>query len=113
MLLQMQNGSLSQFADDTCLICYGDDHTQVKDFLSSDLDFLTRWIATSKMQFNVEKSRVMWFSVKPFNFLTTVPPILLEGTPIVNVSKQKYLGITIDINLTWAYHVFNVCKKMV
>ena len=39
-------------------------------------------------------------------------PILLEGTPKVNVSKQKYLGITIDSNLTWAYHVANVCKKM-
>ena len=36
-----------QFADDTCLICYSDDHTQVKDFLSSNLDSLTRWIATS------------------------------------------------------------------
>ena len=30
---------------------------------------------------------------------------------LVNVSKQKYLGITIDSNLTWAYHVANVCKK--
>ena len=36
MPLQIQNGSLLQFADDTCLICYDGDHTQVKDFLSSD-----------------------------------------------------------------------------
>ena len=48
MLLQIQNGLLLQFAD-TCPICNGDDHTQVKDFLSSDLDSLARWIATSKM----------------------------------------------------------------
>ena len=41
-----------------------------------------------------------------------VPPILLERTPLVNVSKQKYLGITINSNLTWACHVTNVCKKM-
>ena len=107
--LKIQNGSLLQFADDNCLICYGDDHTQVKDFLSSDLDSLARWIATSKMQ---EKSHVMWFSVKSSKSITTVLPILLKGTPLVNVSKQKYLGITIDRNLTWAYHVANVCKKM-
>ena len=69
-------------------------------------------IPMSKMQINVEKSHVMWFYVKSFNSLTTLPPILLEGTPLVNVSKQKYLGITIDNNLTWAYHVANVCKKM-
>ena len=112
MLLQIQNGSLLQFADDTCLTCYGDDHTQIKNFLNSDLDSLARWIYTSKMQVNVEKSRVMWLSVKSFNSPTIVPPILLEGTPLVNVSKQKYLVMTIDSNLTWAYHVVNVCKKM-
>ena len=46
----------------------------------------------------MEKFRVMWFSVKFFNTPTTVPPILLEGTSLVNVSKQKYMGITIDSN---------------
>ena len=114
MLLQIQNGSILQLTDDTCLmtlICYGDDRTQVKDSLSSDLDSLAKCIATSKMQVTVEKSHVMWFSVKSFNSPTTVPHILLEGT-LVNVSKQKYLGITIDSNLTWAYHVANVCKNM-
>ena len=57
----------------------------------------------------MEKSHVMWFPVKSFNSPTTVPPMLLESTPL---SKQKYLGITIDNNLTWAYHVANKCKKM-
>ena len=54
----------------------------------------------------------MWFSVKSSKSSTTVQPILQEGTPLANVSKQKYLGITIDSNLTWAYHVADVCKKM-
>ena len=42
MPLQIQNKSLLQFTDNTCPICYGDDHTQVKDFLSSDLDSVAR-----------------------------------------------------------------------
>ena len=112
ILLQEQNGSFLQFTDGTCLICYGDDYTPVKDFLSSDLDSLARWVATSKMQVNVEKSHVMWLSVKSLISPTTVPPILLESTPLVNVSKQKYLVITIDSNLTWVYYVANGCKKM-
>ena len=57
-------------------------------------------------------SSVMWFSVKPSKSSITVPTILLEGTPLVNVNKQKYLGITIDRILTLACHVANVCKKM-
>ena len=64
-----------------------------------DLDSLARWIATGKMQVNVEKSCVMWFSVKSFNSPTTVLPILLKSTPLVNTSKQKYLKIIINSNL--------------
>ena len=64
------------------------------------------------MQVNVEKSHVVWFSVKSSKSPTTVLPILLKGIPLAKVSKQKYLGITIDSNLTWAYHVANACKKM-
>ena len=82
MPLQIRKWSLLQFADDTCLICCGDDHTQVKDFLKCcDLDSLARWIATSKTQVNVEKSSVKWFSVKCSKSSTTVLPVLLEGTP--------------------------------
>ena len=76
------------------------------------LDSLARWNATSQTHINVEKSRVMWFSIKSSKSPTTVLLVLLEGTPLVNMSKQKYLGITIDSNLIWAYHVANVCKKM-
>ena len=80
MPLQIQNRTLLQFADDTCLICFGDDHTQVKNSLCSDLASLAGWIATSKMQVNVEKSHVVWFSVKSLKSSTVMPPILLEGS---------------------------------
>ena len=112
MPLQIRNGTLLQYADDTCLICCGDDQTQVKNCLCSDSASLAGWIAASKMHVNVEKSSVMWFSVKSPKSSTVVPPILLECTPLVNVIEQKYLGITIDSNLTWAFHVANVCKKI-
>ena len=59
----------------------------------------------------MEKSCVMWFSVKTFNSPTTVLLILLEGTPLVNVSKQKYLGITTNSNLTWAYMLLMFARR--
>ena len=80
MLLQIQNGS--HLSDDICLICYGNDHTQIKDFLS-----IQWWIAISNVQVNVNKSHVMWFLVKSSKPPTTrgaaasigshQPPLLL------------------------------------
>ena len=30
----------------------------------------------------------------------------------MNVSKQKYLGVIIDSDITWIYYVAHVCKNM-
>jgi len=37
MSLQVKNGILVQFADDTCLICYENDHSSVSQMLCEDL----------------------------------------------------------------------------
>ena len=72
---------------------------------------IARWIATSysRMQVNIGKTSVMWFSVRSSKTSIATPTIFLEG---MNVSKQKYLGIIIDSNLIWVHHVAHVCKKM-
>ena len=46
MPLQVWHGTL-QFADDTCLICSGDNYEHVKNMLC-DFSTLSRWIKSSK-----------------------------------------------------------------
>jgi len=55
MPLQVRNGILVQFADDTSLICYGDDHSSVSQMLCEDLCSLHLWVRDSRMSFNVNK----------------------------------------------------------
>ena len=62
MPLQVRHSCLLQFADDTCLICRGQSPTAVSKMLNADLCLLSYWVRNSKMQFNIEKSSVMWFS---------------------------------------------------
>jgi len=63
MPLQVKHGILVQFADDTCLMCYGDDHSSVSQKLYEDLCSLHLWVQDSQMGFNIGKSNVMWFNV--------------------------------------------------
>ena len=44
---QVKHGILVQFADDTCLICCGEDHTSVSQMLCEDLCLLHSWVVDS------------------------------------------------------------------
>ena len=51
--------------------------------------------SVSKIQFNIKKSSVMWFSTK-----SCQPQVFIDETPLSQVDKQKYLGVTFDSRLT-------------
>ena len=113
MPLQVQHGSLLQYADDTCLICCGNTHHDVAQMLSKDLKSLPGWIANGKMLINIKnpKSSLMWFNVRSSRSVT-LPPITVDGHSLVCVDTQKYLGLHIDSKLSWRSHVANACKNM-
>ena len=111
MPLQVKDGGLVQFADDTCIICSGRTRKEVSEMLCSDLCSLSSWIRDSHMEINVKKSNIMWFSVRSIKGFRS-PPISLNGSPLSQVSTHKYLGVQIDEHLKWNSHVSYLCKKM-
>ena len=111
MPLQVKDGDLVQFADDTCIICSGKTHKEVSEMLCSDLCSLSSWIRGSHMEINVKKSSIMWFNVRSIKGFKS-PPISLNGSPLSQVSTHKYLGVQIDEHLKWISHVSYLCKKM-
>ena len=71
-----------QFADDTCLICCDQSPMTVSTLLNADLRSLSSWVRNSKMQFNIKKSSVMWFSTKSRN-AGVQPQVLIDETPLL------------------------------
>ena len=57
-------GRLLQFADDTTLICVGDNRAEVQWKLEHDLQLLLDWINSSRIKLNITKSNIMWFKPK-------------------------------------------------
>ena len=79
--------------------------------MNLQLQPLNQWTIDSKMKLNYSKSTVMWFKVsrrgqRPF------PPIMVGGVVLNAVTKQIYIGLVFDQNLSWDHHVSLLCKRM-
>ena len=109
--LQVTDGLLVQYADDTTLVCFGSTPSAAAAVLNSQLKLVHNWIRNSKMGLNHGKSSVMWLKTKSKRFLE-YPNILIHDTILKSVDKQKYLGVLFDSRLSWIYQVSETCRKM-
>ena len=80
MPLQVQNGPLLQFADDTCLICYGDDHTQIKDssYMVLQTCILNHKIISIRIAFSNQESGSESRGQEEMCFMMTLPRLKLS-----------------------------------
>ena len=62
------------------------------------------------MNLNIQKSSVIWFSIKPST--ASFPPVMVNDVALSVVIKQKYLGMIFDSQLNWSHHMAAVCKSM-
>ena len=58
----VDDGVLLQYADDTTLICSGRNPVEAANKLNRQLQLISSWLEDNKIQLNVKKSNVMWFS---------------------------------------------------
>jgi len=80
----VRHSRLLQFADDTTVICSGENHDVVRCHLNSDMERIQSWIANSRMRLKIQKSSVMWFSPKKASDVVC-PPVLVDGNPLQEV----------------------------
>ena len=95
------------FADDT--MC----HNVIKNktdqtVLQRDLDALSIWEKQWSMDFHPQKCSTISASRKSTK---SIPSYTLHGHTIENVDSTKYLGVTIQENLSWNGHISSMCKK--
>ncbi len=89
------------FADDSIIyheIVSEDDHF----VLQTDLEELMSWAQTWQMDFNVTECYLMSITIKTNHNLF---PYSMLNQPLSHVHHSKYLGVTIDSNLSWNEHI--------
>ena len=108
----LKNSSVSHFADDICITQASKDVSSLEVTLNSDLLNVTDWLNANRLSLNVTKSKLLLFQSKWNQMDLNKVKINLAGSIMVPVNNAKYLGVTIDKNLSWDSHIYNLSKKL-
>jgi len=101
------------FADDTNGFVTADSPTQLKHLISSFLADIFSWCSENKLTVNLDKTCYTIFKNKNKIIPDTLNNIKLTGAQISRVPSAKYLGITLDENLSWEEHITNINKSLI
>ena len=95
------------FADDTIVYLTIKSNTCAEK-LQHDLHCLEKWEKEWSMEFNPDKCEVLRISRKrtPINY-----PYTLHNIELKSSVNSKYLGVTVNQNLSWTNHINNVTAK--
>ena len=69
---------------------------------------MDKWVCANKFSLNINKTA---FSVCSTKSVTDVHRVTIRNKEINLVNNLKFLGLTIDSNLSFSTHYQNVCNK--
>ena len=97
------------FADDTNIYLESDDPTILEKIMNKELENLHKWLCINRLSLNITKTNLVIFHSinKPKNPTT----ILINKEAIDELKHVKYLGVLIDSQLTFKYHIDELNKK--
>ena len=109
--LSIKNSNYKLFADDTVIYCSRNKFDDALKEIKEDLESINEWCEMNNMGINFKKTKVMVYGKK--NATRKNQNVILEvkGNRIHQVKTYKYLGVTIDENLTFNCHINNVIKS--
>ena len=100
------------YADDTSLFLSGCNlNTVITDF-NNELSKYMAWMKINKLLVNIGKTNYMIFKKKRRNIPDVIPDLLLNNEVIHRVKKAKFLGVLLDDNLTWSFHINHIRSKI-
>ena len=100
------------FADDTAIYVSGKTITEVKSKLQVAVNATINWFHTNKLTINPDKSFTMLVSSSKNPMKNAKLEIIVHNAILEQVDNFKYLGVTIDKNLTWSEHISAMCTKL-
>ena len=98
---------ISLYADDTAVFHHGKDYKVCEYNLQKDFSRILKWLKYNGLFLNANKTKTILFGSKRKICIHYINDNVLDS-----VESMKYLGVTLDKNLTWSLHVKEVVKKV-
>ena len=96
------------FADDTNIVCTGENLTSLVQEVNEGLIKLHTWFQVNKLSLNIDKTKYILFGRKG---LKENVDLQIDGYSIERVRLHKSLGVLMDDLLTWKPQVREIEKK--
>jgi hypothetical protein len=106
-----RHDELAQYADDTALVATSRSPSLLVSYLETYLGRLEHWLRDWRIAINVSKSAAVLVA-NTARLIQKPRPVQFLGEPIQWVETARYLGVTLDTQLTWAAHIDQVGKKV-
>jgi hypothetical protein len=105
---------LDMYADDSILDASGKTIEELEVKLNPDMAKVNNWCNDNKMVINCDKTKVMLITThqKEAKLDSTHLGVICNNTELENVNSSKLLGVIIDKNLTWKYHIDKTAKTI-
>ena len=94
-----------------CTYMQGDNPTDLIHKANSELKKFSEWCLANWLTENTDKTYYMLFTNIATKF-QPLPRLTILNKDILQVYQIKFLGITIDRNLTFKHHISNICIKL-
>ena len=108
----LENCSINMYADDTVLYFTNLCTSEIAGIVQDDLNRVVQWMEGSRLILNQSKTKSMLFG--SWQNLAKSPNFCLQlyGKTLERVAKFSYLGVVLNENLSWKYHVEYVSSKV-
>ncbi|MBY0580760.1 MAG: hypothetical protein K2P53_03665 [Rickettsiales bacterium] len=107
--------SIHLFADDTNLLHINNSYTSLCKNINSDLKGIVHWLNANLICLNAKKTELIFFSTsrKKHNLNNNSKiQIKINNKRLYPTKVIKYLGVLIDCNLSWNFHIDELRKKL-
>ena len=98
------------FADDTNIYCESDNLYKLQRTVNKELRKVKLWLDVNKLSLNIDKTNFIIF--KSPHLPSDAVSIKIGNLPIKQSRYVKYLGVLLDENLSWKYHLTELSKKL-
>ena len=100
------------FADDTSIYYSHSDPLVLATVLNQELSSISLWMKANKLSVNTNKTNYVIFKPKQKKLKTIMIPLMFNENKLTQKRVVKFLGVFIDENLSWKFHIDHVCKKV-